>query len=463
MTARRLRVLHLIQNLNYGGMERLIAELARRADPARLEVHVMALQYVGRFGRELEGCARVHLGPRMPPWSLVRPTRLAEEIARIAPDVVHTHSGVWLKGATAARMAGVRLILHTEHGRRSPDPLDDRLIDRVAARRTDVVVAVSAALAEHLRRRVVGRGPRIEVVTNGVDLDAFRPRADDGAVRAELGIDPGALVLLSIGRLEPVKGYDLALRALAALRDRAPELARRTVLVVAGDGSERRRLEAMARSLGVDGALRLAGWRDDVHALHAAADVFTLTSRSEGTSVSLLEAMAAGLCPVITDVGGNAAVLGPELRHRLSPAGDAGALAAAWAGALADGDRRRADAAAARARVATHFSAEAMARRYEALYRGEPLDAIDGIASPEAIESPAPADGSLSISQSPTVSRSPEPTGTASADGSLSISRSPEPTESSASADGSSATSPSPESPVVSRSPEDQALAEVGG
>ncbi|MFL5541700.1 MAG: glycosyltransferase [Longimicrobiaceae bacterium] len=375
MSARRLRVLHLVQNLNYGGMERLIAELAARADPARLEVHVMALQYVGRFGRELEGCARVHLAPPMPPWSLLRPSLLAREVARVAPDVVHTHSGVWLKGATAARMAGVPRVVHTEHGRRSPDPPDDRLLDRLAARRTDVTAAVSAALADHLRRGVVGRRARVEVVPNGVDTGAFRPRGDDGALRRELGIAADAPVLLSVGRLEPVKGYAVMVRALADLRALAPALAARAVLVVAGDGAERRRLESLARSLGVDAALRLIGWRDDVHALHAAADVFTLSSRSEGTSVSLLEAMAAGLCPVVTDVGGNAAVLGPELAHRLVPGGRAESLAAAWAGALAHPAARAEDAAAARARVGGHFSADAMAERYEALYRGEPVPA----------------------------------------------------------------------------------------
>ena len=372
MSARPLRVLHLVQNLNYGGMERLIAELAARADPARLEVHVMALQYVGRFGRELEGRARVHLAPPMPPWSLLRPSLLAREVARVAPDVVHTHSGVWLKGATAARMAGVPRVVHTEHGRRAPDPPDDRLLDRLAARRTDVTAAVSAALADHLRRGVVGRRARVEVVPNGVDTDAFGPRADDGALRRELGIAEGDAVLLSVGRLEAVKGYAVMVHARAALRARAPELAARAVLVVAGDGAERRRLESLARALGVEARLRLVGWRDDVHALHAAATLFTLSSRSEGTSVSLLEAMAAGLCPVVTEVGGNGAVLGPGLAHRLVPAGRPEALAAAWARALADREGTARDAAAARERVRAHFSAQAMAGRYEALYRGEP-------------------------------------------------------------------------------------------
>ena len=374
MTARRIRVLHLVQNLNYGGMERLIHDLARLADRDRLDVHVMALQYVGRFGEGLEGLAEVHLAGRMEPWSLLRPAALAERIRALAPDVVHTHSGVWRKGARAARMAGVPRVVHTEHGRRHPDPLEDRWIDGWASRSTDVVAAVSRPLAAHLSARVVRGRATIEVVPNGVDTDAFHPVADDGVLRAELGIGAEVPVIGSVGRLEPIKGYDVALRALARLD--APGMAGPPpVLVVAGDGSERARLNGLAVELGIEDRVRLLGWRDDLRALHAGFGIFTMSSHSEGTSVSLLEAMSAGLCPVVTDAGGNADVLGPALRHRLVPPGDPAALAEAWARALADGDARRADGAAARARVVADFSAAAMVRRYARLYAAGPVPA----------------------------------------------------------------------------------------
>ena len=370
MTPPRMRVLHLVQNLNYGGMERLIHDLARLADRDAFDVHVMALQYVGRFGRGLEGCAEVHLGGRMEPWSLVRPAMLADRIRRIAPDVVHTHSGVWLKGARAARMGGVPRVVHTEHGRRHPDPPGDRWLDGWAARWTDVTAAVSRPLAAHLAARVVRGRAAVTVVPNGVDADAFRPRPDDGLLRAGLGIGAAVPVLGSIGRLEPVKGYDVAVRALALLRavwrdGPAP------VLLVAGDGSQRRRLRALAASLGIADAVHLPGWRDDLPALHGTFALFTMSSHSEGTSVSLLEAMSAGLCPVVTTAGGNADVLGPALRHRLVPPGDPAALARAWGDALRRPDARGRDGEAARARVVAGFSARAMVRRYEALYRGE--------------------------------------------------------------------------------------------
>ena len=365
----RTRVLHVIQNLNYGGMERLVVGIARDANPERFDSHVLALQYLGRYAAELAGSATVHLSTPLPRWSMLWPAPLSRQIARIAPDVVHTHSGVWYKASLAARHAGVRWVVHTEHGRRKPDPWQARLVDGLAARRTDVVVAVSDVLATQLAATVVPDRCRchIEVVHNGMDSRVFRPRPDTHVLRRELGLSADVPIIGSLGRLEHIKGYDVMIEAFAALRARdgaGPQ----PVLVLGGDGSERPRLEAIARTLGVAESVHFLGWRDDIHDLHSAFTIFTMSSRSEGTSVSLLEAMSAGLCPVVTDVGGNAAVLGDVLRHRLVPTERPDALATAWLDALTVCERRQADGAAGRERVNQKFPLDTMVREYERLY-----------------------------------------------------------------------------------------------
>ena len=367
---RRLRILHVVQNLNYGGMERLLFEMLRRSDRAQFENHVLNLQYVGRFGDGLSEYARVAVARPMGRLSMVRPTSLASDIAAIAPDVVHSHSGVWFKATLAARMAGVPWVVHTEHGRAFPDPWIARTIDGAASRRTDVLVAVSDAVGRHLRAHVSRRPERVHVVANGVDVERFRPCRDDGVLRAELGLAADIPILGSIGRLEPIKGYEVMVDAFAELRARwtsgpAP------VLVIAGDGSERAALEQRAAAAGIGDGIRWLGWRDDIHALHAAFTVFTMSSHSEGTSVSLLEAMSAGLAPAVTDVGGNAAVLGAALRHRLTPPSNPSALATQWLSLLTDGASRATDSRAARARVVEAFTLETMVRAYEAHYRRE--------------------------------------------------------------------------------------------
>ena len=368
---KRTRVLHVIQNLNYGGMERLLGDIIRFADRERVESHVLALEYLGRFAQGLGSFATLHVAPPLPRWSMLWPLPLISQIARIAPDVVHTHSGVWYKASLAARKAGVPVIIHTEHGLHLRYRWHDRLINRLAARRTDVVVAVSDALAQRLATIIVSAKGQLRVVRNGVDVELFRPRPDTGAVRKERGLSADVPIVGSIGRLEHIKGYDVMIRAFAELRA-IDDVQPPPVLVLAGEGSEQPKLEALAKTLDIVRNVRFLGWRDDVHDLHSAFTLFTLSSRSEGTSVSLLEAMSAGVCPVVTDVGGNAVVLGERLRHRLVPAENPGALAAAWRHALTVPNQRETDAAAARARVNECFRLDAMVREYERLYHELP-------------------------------------------------------------------------------------------
>jgi glycosyltransferase involved in cell wall biosynthesis len=366
---RRLRVVHIVKSLNYGGMERVLADIVGGLDQARFEPHVLALKYLGRFSEGLGRFAAMHVAPSMTRWSMFHPAALTRYLGTLAPDVVHTHSGVWYKASLAARRAGVPLVIHTEHGRHLPDPLSSRLVDRLASRRTDWVVAVSEAAAAALRSRVVSDPRRVLVIPNGIVTGQFAKKGDRRRLRGELGLDEDHLVIGSIGRLQPVKGYDVMLEALALLRRRWPD-GHRVLLVLAGDGSQRTALEAQAARLGITDSVRLLGWRDDVHELHAGFDLFSLSSRSEGMSISLLEAMAAGLCPVVTDVGGNAEVLGPGLGELLTPPEDPSALALAWERVLADPACREDRARAAQQRATELFDVSRMVAQYERLYEG---------------------------------------------------------------------------------------------
>jgi glycosyltransferase involved in cell wall biosynthesis len=365
---RRLRVLQVVQNLDYGGMERLIVDLVTRLDPARFEPQVLVLGGVGRFAEDLPSHVPLHRAPPLSKFSMLWPAGLISVLRQLRPDILHSHSGVWYKSSLAARRAGIPVVVHTDHGRPTPDPLARRLLERVAARRTDVVVAVSSALEQRLRNTVVGGAAPVELIVNGVDTEAHRPLPDDGRIRRELGLAPDVPILGSIGRLELIKGYDVMLAAYGRLQAEWSGPGPVPALVVGGDGSERERLQALARSQGLQRAF-LLGWRDDVEALHASFSLFTMSSRSEGTSVSLLEAMSAGLCPVVTDVGGNRSVLGGELHHRLVPSENHAALAAGWATALDNREGRARDARAARCRVERDFSLDAMVRSYERLYQ----------------------------------------------------------------------------------------------
>jgi glycosyltransferase involved in cell wall biosynthesis len=343
--------------------------MARRFHGTRVAMSVVTLS--GREGRIGGGIA-----PALRQFHVIKPSRLsmiaplgvARRIRETGADVVHLHSGAWYKGALAARLAGVRRVVYTEHGREHYDPLLMRTLDRVAALLTDVVVPVSERLGRYLTARL-GVAPRkIAVIENGVDHRLFAPGPASPALRERLGIPAEAVVLGSIGRLEPVKAYERLIAAFATLVREQPARAMR--LVICGEGSHRAALEAAAESAGVRALVLLPGWVDQPVEFYRLLDVFAMTSLSEGTSVSLLEAMATARALVVTDVGSNARLLGDGLASQLVASGDGAALLAALRALLASPERRQDVGARARRRVEECYTLDRMVAAYEALYAG---------------------------------------------------------------------------------------------
>ena len=367
---RRLRILHIVLDLEAGGLERVVADLVRDTDRERFELGVFFLAHPGRYAEALKGRATLEVVRPLPLVSLFWPRGLARAIRRFAPDVVHSHSGVWQKASLAARLARVPRTVHTDHGRRKfPDPPFDRLSDVWASRRTDVIVAVSEALKEYMTRRVAWYPERLRVIPNGVDTARFAPGPADRSLLTSLGVPADRPVIGTVGRFDVIKAYDVMIRAFAQLVAAPPGAAARLpMLLLAGEGPEGERLRRLAHELGIADHVRFPGWVDDIPRLLRSFTVFTLSSHSEGTSISLLEAMSCGVCPVVTDVGGNPAVVGKALAHRLVPAADPSALAAGWQDALTNETRRESDARAARQRVCEAFDWKGTVRAYERLY-----------------------------------------------------------------------------------------------
>ena len=353
-------------DLEAGGLERVVADLARRLDPARFDVHVLALRFLGRHAEGLEQFATLHVAPPLPSWTMLWPRPLQKALEAIAPDVVHTHSGAWYKTAIAARAAGVRAIVHTEHGRPEHDPWFGRFVEYLASRKTDALIAVSPNLKEKMRAAVASRCA-VEVIVNGVDTELFAPGRSAAPWRDRLGLSAGTPVIGCVSRLDPIKDFPMLLEALAILRRDWPtnEL---PLLVIAGDGPERDHISELISKWKLEGVVHCVGWVGPTIDLYPLFDVFTLSSRSEGTSIALLEAMSCGVCPVVTAVGGNIAVVGPELRELLVPSQAPADLAQRWRSVLLDSKARQTYGAVARKRVIDHYSLGAMVRNHEELY-----------------------------------------------------------------------------------------------
>lgn len=366
-----VRVTHVVFDLDGGGLETLVGEMARCTAGSPVVTSIITLSgRVGRVGAAArEQVDQFHVVRPVPLASMALPLGLARAIRRTRADVVHLHSGAWYKPVRAARLARVKRVVFTEHGREHFDPPLLKWLDRRAARRTDAVVAVSDRLARYLREDVGIAPELVRTIPNGIDIDRFAPGPAPDALRARLALPRTADVVGSVGRLEPVKAYDRLLDAYAALRCRRDGAAP-VYLVLCGDGSQRGALERRATELGIADGVRFTGWTDRALDFYRLFDVFALTSRSEGVSVSLIEAMACTAAPVVTDVGANAEVVGPELADQVVPGWDARAFADALDRALRGQGQERSLGGRARLRVAGRHSLSGMLAAYEQLYRG---------------------------------------------------------------------------------------------
>lgn len=369
LTGRPLRVTQVVHDFEGGGLETLVAEMARKLDPLRVTTSVVSMSgRIGRLGSELDGVVDQMVAVRsLPTVSMLVPLAVIRAFRKTRPDVVHIHSGVWYKAALAARLAGVRSVVFTEHGREHDDPPVVRFLDRQAARMTDTVAAVSTRLERYLHERVGIPSKRLITIANGVDTNHFTPAAPSSATRDAFGIPAGALVVGSVGRLEPVKAYDRLIRATAMVLERG-QINEDLYILLCGDGSERKKLEALVTSLGLTARVRFPGWVGNPIEAYRMMDVFVLPSISEGLSVSLLEAMATGVVPLVTPVGANTEVLGERLGSQVVAAEDLEPFAAALSATLASSAHRRSLSVAAREIVVSRFSQSRMLEAYTALY-----------------------------------------------------------------------------------------------
>jgi glycosyltransferase involved in cell wall biosynthesis len=194
---------------------------------------------------------------------------------------------------------------------------------------------------------------------------------DVAAKRREQGVGEGDPVIGIAARFASVKDHATLLRAFGRVRVVRPD----AKLVLAGDGELRGDLEALGDELNLGESVRFLGVRRDVPELLATWDVFCLSSLSEGTSVTLLEAMAAGLPTVVTDVGGNPEIVEHGATGLLAPRGDDAGLADAMLALLADPQRRRRMGEAGRERVTRLFTLDRMIEDYRRLYR----DVLSGL------------------------------------------------------------------------------------
>ena len=360
-----VRVLHLLNTLDTGGAERVVLNLAMRIDRGRFTLLVCSLggagDLAGEFRRLGVPVFAMHRRAGIDPSLWIRLARLCR---RERIDVLHTHNATpWLYGGLAARLAGT-VLCHTEHSNLFPRQRALMTAERVLARFTRVVFAVSDKVRRQLVEQQGLPTGKVVAVVNGIETNATAAGLDVRAARAALGLNGAQQVIGTVGRLVPVKDHGTLLAAFQRVLTRFPAAR----LVIVGDGPERGRLARRAAELGIAERVMWLGQRRDVRELLQVFDVFVLSSVSEGMPLTVLEAMAAGKPVVATNVGGVREAVVNGTTGLLVPPSSPERLADAVEVLLADRAMRHAFGDRARRRAEERFDLSGMVRQYEAAY-----------------------------------------------------------------------------------------------
>jgi glycosyltransferase involved in cell wall biosynthesis len=357
-----IRVIHLVESLDIGGIERIVQMLANH-DEVGVRAEVLCASRGGPIADEIRSLGTPVKILEISSYYPAGIVRIARAIRKTRPDVVHSHghfAGVLARAA--ALWSGVPVVIHHLHTIDTTLRRRHRRLERLLARATTTVICCSRAVERHAHQDLHLPGPLTRTIPNGIDpLRALKPED----ARARLG-DPRRPVIGCIGALAPHKGQEVLLTAL----ERLPTDLTAGTLVLIGDGPERALLESRVRRAGHGWSVRFLGLRPDARSLLPALDLVVVPSIDrEGFSLSALEAMDASLPVVASRVGGLPEVVEDGVTGLLVRPSDPDALAAGIATILQRIEVGPRLGSAGRRRVDRSFRGEAMARRLMDIYR----------------------------------------------------------------------------------------------
>ncbi len=365
-----MNITHVVENLNRGGLERMVVNLVGTQRQQGHHCQVVCLFEQGTLAGELDALGvPVHVCGKRNGVDLRALARLRGHVRSHASDVLHTHNAMaHYQAVLATRGLGLRGVINTRHGMGENRKSTRReWLYRRTLPATDAVVTVCRAARDAAIQRGIAPVRKLRVIPNGIRVEAIAPAsaALRQRLRQTLGVATATRLVGSVGRLNWAKDQASLIRAFGKVHAQLPEVA----LVLIGGGELLAELQQVAQGEGIADAVHFLGDRDDVHDLLQGLDLFVLSSVSEGYSMALLEACAAALPIVATDVGGTAEIVRAGITGSLVPARDAQALAGALLGMLRQPGQADAYGRAARAWVEQHGSLQTMAACYQQLYQ----------------------------------------------------------------------------------------------
>ncbi len=358
-------VLQVIPTLSGGGAEREVARVAPvlKAD-GRFDVAVCCVMSGGVFAESVSASGvDVDILNESPTSSSRMFFDLVRYLRKRRPAIVHSHLLRW--GPMAARTAGIGPTIMSEHSWNPPRSGVGMLFDRFAGRFVTMSVAVSEATRQIRINKWRVPAKRIITIPNAVDIGDTAERVDHVQKRSELGFADGTPLIGTIGRLVPIKAQKYFIEAAAKVLKSAPE----SRFVLVGEGELRGELEQQVAALGIAEEVKFLGFREDAREIACVLDVACLSSDSEGTPITMLEAMSCGIPAVVTDVGGCPEVVQNGVTGFVVPPRDPDALAEAILKLIGDRNMARRFGIAGKDRANTVYSVEANLASLNDLYQ----------------------------------------------------------------------------------------------
>jgi glycosyltransferase involved in cell wall biosynthesis len=360
-------LLHVTFDMRIGGTEQVIRNLVETTDQSIFNVSILCIEApIGPFGEFLSRKGfKIDTIARKEGFDLALIFKIRKYLKQNKIDILHCHQYTpWVYGALASWLTG-RKIIFTEHGRFYPDQSSwkRRYINPFLARITDHITAISKATKQALVDFEFLHSDKIEVIYNGiVGFDANPQQSDK--LRKELKIPQETLVLGTISRLDPIKNHGLLINAFAEVLDKYPNC----LLLIIGDGETRDELENLVINLNISKRVIFTGYKPSPVDYLQLMDIFLLTSLSEGTAMTLLEAMSLAKPCIVTGVGGNPEIIEDKLNGFVTPSEDQPSLVQACVTILNDKNLREYLGKNAFERFKQEFTAKVMQKNYQRIY-----------------------------------------------------------------------------------------------
>jgi sugar transferase (PEP-CTERM/EpsH1 system associated) len=364
---KKIKVVYLVEDLKLGGLERLIEDICLNLNHERYAISVWCFNALGMIGERLvqQGVdVRVlHLKSCYHPLAILRLRRL---LKTHAPDIIHTHTYF---GNTLGRLAGILAgvpvkIVHV-HGIYSHYRWPHYLMERSLSLFTQQIVCCSKAVRQFALTSEKISSRKVKTIYNGIQIERFDVPINRFAIREALGLKEKEKVIITVGSLRWVKGYKYFLESMVEVNKKKQDAR----CLIVGEGLLRRDLEEKVRCLGLDGCVQFLGLRTDIPELLGCADIFVLSSLVEGLPLAVIEACAAGLPVIATDVGGVSEIIENGVTGILVPSKDIQALQQAIVTLLDDPEQARLMGEAGKRMARQKFSLEIMMRNIENLYQ----------------------------------------------------------------------------------------------